>query len=61
MKKFVPCDKENSVIRCSGCKGLVIFDKDGLNNESVGGLVRQYVDCPECKGKTYLYAWNVLR
>jgi len=61
MIKFVKFGAMQKATKCANCKGFIIFDKDGVENESMGGLQRQFVVCPDCSEKTYLYAWNVLR
>lgn len=61
MTKFVKFGAMQKATKCANCKGFIIFDSDGVENESVGGLQRQFVVCPDCSEKTYLYAWNVLR
>jgi len=61
MTKFVKFGVMQRATKCCKCKGFIIFDKDGVENESIGGLNRQYVICPDCNERTYLYAWNVLR
>lgn len=61
MIKFIKFGPMQKATKCSNCKGFIIFDKDAVEHESVGGLTREFVICPDCSSKTYLYAWNVIR
>ena len=61
MTQVVKRNKNDRVTRCAKCHSFIIFEDSDTEKESIGGIPREIIHCPECDEKNYLLAWNVLR